>query len=175
MKSIYIQSYHSPVGELLLGAYDNQLCLCDWKHRQLRESIDHRIKSGLNANYEVKPAPVFDRAIKQLEEYFFEQRRDFDIPLLMIGSEFQQEVWRALVKIPYGKTLSYMDLSVQLKNPKAIRAVAAANGANAISIMVPCHRIIGSDGNLVGYAGGLPAKKKLLQLENALTQMQIDF
>src|SRR5690606_18399830 len=93
------------------------------------------------------------------------KRTTFDIPLLFIGTDFQKSVWEALMEIPYGTTKSYLELSRDLGDENAIRAVATANGANSISIIVPCHRIIGSDGSLTGYAGGLNAKKKLLQLE----------
>jgi len=110
--------------------------------------------------------PVFEQTKAQLDEYFLGERSEFDIPLLLVGSEFQQGVWRALLEVPYGETASYLDLSKRLNNEKAIRAVASANGANAISIIVPCHRIIGSNGELTGYAGGLPLKKRLLDLEN---------
>ncbi|KAB2868464.1 MAG: methylated-DNA--[protein]-cysteine S-methyltransferase, partial [Bacteroidales bacterium] len=91
----------------------------------------------------------------------------FELPLLLIGTPFQKSIWNELLKIPYGKTETYMGLSQKLNNTKAIRAVAAANGANAISIIVPCHRIIGSNGELVGYAGGVDVKQKLLRLENS--------
>jgi methylated-DNA-[protein]-cysteine S-methyltransferase len=104
----------------------------------------------------------------QLKAYFSGTRKIFNIPLLMVGTEFQKSVWEGLIKIPYGTTTSYLELSKNIGNEKAVRAVASANGANAISILIPCHRIIGSDGSLVGYAGGLPAKKKLLTLENNL-------
>jgi len=97
----------------------------------------------------------------------------FDIPILLIGTQFQKEVWKALRNIPYGKTISYLELAYKLNNPKAIRAIASANGANAISIIIPCHRIIGSDGNMVGYAGGLKAKKNLLKLENGILDNQM--
>jgi methylated-DNA-[protein]-cysteine S-methyltransferase len=107
-------------------------------------------------------------AQKQLEAYFNMQRKSFDIPLLMLETDFQKSVWEALVQIPFGKTASYLELAKTIDNEKAVRAVASANGANAISIMIPCHRIIGNDGALVGYAGGLPAKKKLLDLEKNL-------
>ncbi|HIP27800.1 MAG TPA: methylated-DNA--[protein]-cysteine S-methyltransferase, partial [Sulfurovum sp.] len=89
-------------------------------------------------------------------------------PLLMVGTDFQRSVWDGLIKIPYGTTASYLELSKNIDNEKAVRAVASANGANAISILIPCHRIIGSNGDLVGYAGGLSAKKKLLELESNL-------
>jgi methylated-DNA-[protein]-cysteine S-methyltransferase len=140
--------------------------MCDWKWRKNRASINTRIQTGLDAHFEEEISQVILKAISQLEAYFSGERREFALPLLMIGSEFQQRVWKELLKIPYGETETYLSLTNRIGNMNTIRAVAAANGANAISIMVPCHRIIGSDGNLVGYAGGLDAKKKLLQLEN---------
>ena len=106
--------------------------------------------------------------IEEMNEYFEGKRKTFDIPLLMVGTAFQKSVWNGLLAVPYGTTASYLKLSKNIGNEKAVRAVASANGANAISILIPCHRIIGSNGNLVGYAGGLPAKKKLLELENNL-------
>jgi len=160
---IKIQYYKSPVGEIILGSFDNKLCLADWRYRKMRDTIDNRIKSNLKADY----TPIIDKTITQLEEYFKQERKEFDIDLLFVGTDFQKSVWKELTKISFGKTLSYLQLSKNLNNPKAIRAVASANGANAISILVPCHRIIGFDGKLVGYAGGLSAKKKLLQLEGA--------
>lgn len=101
----------------------------------------------------------------QLNQYFSKTRQQFDIPLDPLGTAFQKSVWDALQNIPYGETRSYKQLAEQLQQPSAIRAVAAANGANALSIFIPCHRIIGSSGELVGYAGGLPAKQRLLELE----------
>ena len=104
----------------------------------------------------------------QLKEYFNFTRKVFDIPLLLIGTDFQKKVWQGLIDTPFGTTCSYLELAKRIGNEKAVRAVATANGANAISIIVPCHRIIGSKGDLVGYAGGLPAKKKLLEIESNL-------
>ena len=168
MNRISIQTYKSPVGEILLGSYDNKLCLADWKYRRMRSTIDKRIQSGLNAEYVEQSSEVIEETIKEMKEYFAGERKDFDIPLLMVGTDFQKSVWEGLIKIPYGTTASYLELSKSIGNEKAVRAVASANGANSISIMIPCHRIIGSNGDLVGYAGGLPAKKKLLELENNL-------
>ena len=165
-KKIIIKYISTPVGELILGAWENQLCLCDWRYRKMRDSIDKRMRESLNAVYEEGDDPVFELVEEQMKEYFDGEREVFDIPLLLIGTEFQKEVWKALLQIPFGDTESYLSLSKKLGDAKAIRAVASANGANAIAIMVPCHRIIGSKGELVGYAGGLPAKKKLLKLEN---------
>ncbi len=134
----------------------------------MRESIDARLQKGLNTEYIQEDTVVLQQARQQLDEYFNRERKTFDVPLLMVGTDFQKQVWRGLIDIPYGTTSSYLELSKNIGNEKAVRAVASANGANAISVMIPCHRIIGSDGSLVGYAGGLPAKKKLLQLEQAL-------
>ncbi len=103
--------------------------------------------------------------VSQLKQYFNKERTDFDIKLAPKGTEFQLKVWKELQKIPYGKTVSYQQMANQLGNPKVIRAAASANGKNPIPIIIPCHRVIGSDGSLTGYAGGLPKKKWLLELE----------
>jgi len=168
MNFIRIQTHKSPVGELLLGSYKEKLCLLDFKHRRMRTTIDKRLQVGLNAEYVEESSEVIEQTITQLKEYFDGERKNFDIPLLTIGTDFQKSVWQGLLKIPYGTTASYLELSRNIGNEKAVRAVASANGANAIGILIPCHRIIGSKGDLVGYAGGLPAKKKLLELENNL-------
>jgi len=164
-RQINIQYFKSDYGELILGAYQGKLCLCDWRYRKMRRAIDKRITELLDASYLLQNDAVIVQTIDQLKQYFCGQRQEFDLPLLFAGTEFQQRVWQQLIKVRYGITSSYLELSAQLGNVKAIRAVATANGANAISIIVPCHRIIGSDGKLVGYAGGLDVKKKLLQLE----------
>lgn len=162
---ISIQYHKTQFGALILGSFKNELCLCDWKHRKMRASIDNRIQKGLNAEYVQKNTPILAESIKQISEYIAGQRVSFDLPLLLVGTDFQKRVWQELMKISYGTTASYLELSKQMGNEKAIRAVATANGANAISIIVPCHRIIGSTGNMVGYAGGTPTKRKLLELE----------
>ena len=168
MNKISIQTYKSPVGEMLLGSYEGKLCLADWKYRRMRTSIDKRIQNGLKAEYVEQGTEVIAETIKQMKEYFANERKDFDIPLLMVGTVFQKSVWEGLIKMHYGTTASYLELSKNIGNEKAVRAVASANGANAISILIPCHRIIGSNGDLTGYAGGLPTKKKLLELEHNL-------
>lgn len=173
MNTIYTTTYESPFGTLLIGDYEQQLCLLDWKYRARRLQVDERVCNFLSARYVHQPTALHQNTIQQLEEYFTKKRNSFDIPLLLAGSEFQQKVWNQLLQVPYGKTVSYLELSRQLGDEKAIRAVASANGANAISIIVPCHRIIGSKGELTGYAGGLPAKKKLLQLEGIQQQQEL--
>ncbi|MEN9443440.1 MAG: Methylated-DNA--protein-cysteine methyltransferase, inducible [Bacteroidota bacterium] len=167
---IAIQYHQTPIGELIIGSYNNQICLCDWRYRKMRHTIDQRIQQQLGSSYTASPSNAIQQTIQQLNEYFQHQRQQFVLPLLLVGSPFQQSVWQALQQIPYGHTESYLNLSKRLHNPLAIRAVASANGANAIAIIIPCHRIIGHNGDLVGYAGGLPAKKKLLTLENPQAQ-----
>ena len=165
MNKISIQFFKTAFGELILGSFKDQLCLCDWRFRKMRSVIDKRIQTGLDAYYEEEDATIIQVTKRQLIEYFNGDRKVFDIPLQMVGTSFQLSVWNELLKIPFGKTESYTGISQKLNNEKAIRAVAAANGANGIAILVPCHRVIGSDGKLVGYAGGLNVKNKLLQLE----------
>ena len=140
----------------------------------MRSTIDSRIKTALHAEFEELSSPVLLEATKQLDAYFNDGLTEFNLPLQLVGTSFQQKVWTALNTIPYGQTETYLGLSKKLGNEKAIRAVATANGANAISIIIPCHRIIGSDGSLVGYAGGLAAKKKLLALENPVRERQLE-
>jgi len=170
---IKIEYHKTPLGELILGEYDNSLCLCDWRFRKMRETIDRKTQTALKADYVEKKSSIIEETKRQLNQYLNQDRSSFDIPLLIIGTKFQKKVWNALLKIPYGKTMTYSALSKQLGDIKAIRAVATANGANAISIIIPCHRIIGSDGSMVGYAGGSDVKKRLLQLEGGLINNQL--
>jgi methylated-DNA-[protein]-cysteine S-methyltransferase len=113
--------------------------------------------------------PFLMEAARQLRAYFARKLRDFDLPLDMQGTTFQKRVWKELEKIPYGETRSYMQVAVAVGAPQAVRAVGAANGSNPVPIVVPCHRVIGSSGKLTGYGGGLPLKKRLLELEGALS------
>jgi methylated-DNA-[protein]-cysteine S-methyltransferase len=168
MPTITVHPFRTPYGELLLGSFEDQLCLCDWRYRRMRTAVDARIQRGLNAAYEEGMSSVITAAVEQLDAYFSGERRHFDLPLRCVGTEFQQRVWEALVTVPYGTTMTYADLTAKVAAPTAIRAVASANGANAHSIIIPCHRIVGSDGEMVGYAGGLSTKRKLLLLEGAV-------
>lgn len=165
METILIQYYQSPYGELMLGSLGEKLCLCDWVGEKRKATIGRRLRNMLYAVCEEGASEVLSRAAAQLDEYFARKRRAFDIPLLLAGTDFQKAVWQELLNIPYGKTVSYGELSRKLGNPKAVRAVAAANGANALSIFIPCHRVVGSNHALIGYAGGLAAKQGMLVLE----------
>ena len=174
MASIIKTTYYpTSYGELIIGSLENKLCLCDWRHRKQRDRIDKRIKEGLAGTYEIGGSEVIQQAVKQLDEYFNKKRTRFDIPLLLVGTDFQKKVWNELLKIEFGETRSYLELTKKITEPTAIRAVASANGANAISIIIPCHRIIGNQGDLVGYAGGITSKKKLLLLEGGLDSDQL--
>ena len=173
MNKISIHIFKIKFGELIIGSFKDKLCLCDWRYRKMRTTVDSRIKKGLNADYNKETSEIIKQTITQLNEYFEGKRKEFNIPLLFAGTDFQKKVWNALLKIPYGKTETYLGLSKTLGDEKAIRAVATANGANAISIIVPCHRIIGSKGELTGYAGGLRTKKKLLESEGYIKDGQM--
>jgi len=168
MDEINIQFFKTKYGELILGSFDNYLVMCDWRYRKMRHNIDNRLQIKLNAIYKEKDNNTLKIARQQLNEYFEYRRNSFDIPVKLIGTEFQKKVWQRLTKIPYGKTTSYLELANNISNTKAVRAVANANGANAISIIVPCHRVIGKNGALAGYAGGVATKKNLLKLEQNL-------
>lgn len=170
---INISYFKNPFGELLLGSFNQQLCLADWRYRKMRTAIDQRIQNGLNATYIEETTEIIEETKLQFNQYFEGNRNEFNIPLLLVGTDFQKKVWNTLLQIPFGKTNTYLGLSKKLAQEKAIRAVAAANGANAISIIIPCHRIIGSNGDLIGYAGGLNTKTKLLELENPLFKQQL--
>ena len=168
-KTIQVQHYHSPCGDLILGSYGNELCLCNWVIEKHQGRVDKRLQSLLNADYAIHASEITQEAARQLDEYFGRKRTTFDIPLLFAGTDFQKNVWRTLLEIPYGQTLSYGEMARRLGLPNSVRAGANANGANAISIFAPCHRVIGSNRSLTGYGGGIEAKKFLLELEQERT------
>ena len=131
-------------------------------------SIEFEGRHGHCADDQEVCDPVLSSCARQLKEYFAGERDTFDLPLAAGGTEFQRAVWAALADIPYGELRSYRDIATAIDKPAAVRAVGAANGRNPLPIVVPCHRVIGSDGSLTGFAGGLEAKTRLLQLEGAL-------
>jgi methylated-DNA-[protein]-cysteine S-methyltransferase len=153
----------SPVGQLQLVASDDGLAGVLWG----KEDVD-RVR--LNIIGEDRKHPVLLEAERQLDEYFAGRRRKFTLKLDFAGTEFQNKVWEALLSIPFGETRSYGDIARQIGKPKAVRAVGAANGRNPISIVTPCHRVIGSNGKLTGFAGGMEAKATLLALEGIETR-----
>lgn len=172
MNQISIQFYMSKIGELILGSFKDKLCLLDFRYRKMRRAVDTRIKNGLSAEFLENDSEVLQQTKKQLEEYLNGNRKEFSLPLLMVGTEFQKCVWKSLMQVPYGATSTYMQLAKNIHNEKAVRAVASANGTNSISLIIPCHRIIGSNGQLVGYGGGLNVKKRLLNLERRNSSLE---
>lgn len=154
----YCKTIWSPVGELTLVAGDRGLAAILWEN-------DKPDRVRLGALIEKADHPVLLETERQLGEYFAGERRSFDVPLSFAGTDFQKRVWAALLAIPFGETRSYGEIADQLGAPGASRAVGAANGRNPISIIAPCHRVVGSTGKLTGFAGGLEAKAFLLDLE----------
>ena len=149
-------TFASPVGPLLLAA--------DWLGLR-RVCFENSKRAGPPPRHWKQDRGPLLEVIRQLEAYFGGALQDFNLPLSLEGTEFQLRVWRCLRTIPYGETISYGQLAQRIGKPKALRAVGLANGSNPIPIIIPCHRVIGSDGSLTGFGGGLPIKKKLLALE----------
>ena len=165
MNQINIQRHRTEIGEIVLGSFRGKLCLLGFTSREMTGTVDKRIKKSLNAEFVEHGDKVLGKTRRQLDEYLKGYRREFDIPLLMVGTDFQKSVWNALMKVRYGDTSTYSRIAKDVGNERAVRAVGNANAANPISIIVPCHRVIGSDGELVGYGGGLSLKRRLLELE----------
>ncbi len=164
--SIKLTHYLSPVGKLVLGDYNGKLCLCDWADRKHPDIIFNRLQKSLNTSFQDAHTALHDHTINQLSAYFAHALTQFDLPLLPVGTDFQQAVWSQLDSIEYGQTVSYQYIANALNKPQSVRAVANAIGANALSLLIPCHRIIGSNGAVTGYAGGVPAKTYLLAWES---------
>lgn len=158
------------------GTTDEGICLFDFEYRRSMSTIQKRIQDVLQTEYEEGEHPFLAKLEQEANEYFAGSRKIFDVPLHLIGTDFQKKVWNGLLQIPYGDTRSYKKQSIFLGDVKAIRAVATANGQNGIAIIVPCHRVIGDNGSLVGYGGGLPKKKWLLEHESKHSgkSLQID-
>jgi methylated-DNA-[protein]-cysteine S-methyltransferase len=157
MGAVYYTRFESPVGPLLLAGDAKAL---------RRVSFESSKRSATPRPEWKQNRAAFAEVIRQLQAYFRGELKVFDLPLGMEGTDFQLSVWNALREIPYGETISYAQLAERIGNPKAVRAVGLANGSNPIPIIVPCHRVIGSDGSLTGFGGGLSTKRKLLELEN---------
>ncbi len=162
---IIITRLLTPLGPMLAGAIDEGICLFDFIDRRMMETQMKRLQQLLHAELIPGVHPLFEQLDQEIKAYFAGSCQTFTVPLLVPGTPFQQKVWKALQQIPYGETRSYEEQAAAIGQPKAIRAVAHANGLNRIAIIIPCHRVIGKDGKLVGYGGGLQRKKFLLELE----------
>ena len=169
MNQVHFQYYKTKIGELILGSFADKLCMLDFRYRRMRKTVDKRIKNGLKAEFIEQDNEILQETVKQIDEYLSGKRKEFEIPILTVGTNFQKQVWRELINVRYGKTASYLNLAKKINNEKAVRAVASANGANSIGLIIPCHRILESHGDLSGYGGGLPVKKRLLKIESENT------
>ena len=168
MEKIFTRLYDAPCGRLLLGSIGDSLCLCRWLSELHPGRVDGRLARLLGAEFCDGATAVTDEAARQLDAYFLGRLTAFSVGLVFAGTSFQQRVWRQLLAVPYGQTVSYAALARLMGSPQSVRAVAGANGANAMSVFVPCHRVVGADGSLTGYAGGLEAKRYLLLLERGV-------
>jgi methylated-DNA-[protein]-cysteine S-methyltransferase len=157
MSRVSYTTMKSPIGPLMLAGDEGGLRLVHFATGR---------RPALPRREWIEDRTPFKEVIRQLDSYFLGKLEDFDLPLVLDGTEFQLLVWRNLQKIPYGETVSYGQLARRIGSPDAARAVGLANGSNPIPIIIPCHRVIGSDGQLTGFGGGLPVKKKLLALES---------
>lgn len=159
-------SIGTPIGILTVEGNDSAITGIELPHSEPRRARSGPPGSDRRAHRDEAPPPVLE-TIRQLGEYFEGERSEFDVPMELSGSAFQCDVWLALANIPYGKTVSYGELAMMVGRPRAFRAVGQANGANPIPIVLPCHRVIASGGKIGGYGGGLPTKRRLLELEGA--------
>jgi AraC family transcriptional regulator of adaptative response/methylated-DNA-[protein]-cysteine methyltransferase len=159
----------TPLGPMLVGATDDALCLLEFVDPRALPTQVARIRKGLGAVFVPDRNGIVDRAARQVESYFAGTLEAFSVPTIAPGTNFQKAVWDALAAIPYGQTRSCAELAQGIGRPSAVRAVGSANGMNALAIVVPCHRVIGADGKLVGYGGGLWRKQRLLELEQSVS------
>lgn len=157
--------FSTPLGPMLAGATAEGVCLLEFQDRIRFEKEFAALQNTLNAVIEQGRNPFLDQLETELQEYFSGERKTFEVPLHIPGNEFAKSVWETLLNIPYGTTCTYKEQADLMKNPKAIRAIATANGRNRLAIIVPCHRVIGSNGSMTGYAGGIDKKKWLLKFE----------
>ncbi|MHA1995427.1 MAG: methylated-DNA--[protein]-cysteine S-methyltransferase [Candidatus Hodarchaeales archaeon] len=162
---ITFKEVKTSLGKMMFGSTDHGLCLLDFTYRKSYPRILKRIKKYFGKNISRGTTDIIELAEDELKSYLKGNLKIFTTPLDIRGSDFQLKVWKSLLEVKYGETVSYMDIAKKINQPSAVRAVANANGQNGIAIFIPCHRIIGSDGSLTGYGGGLPVKKKLLKLE----------
>jgi len=167
-KVVDLKRIETPLGTMIACADENGICMLEFSDRKALPTELKEISKHFNANIIQGENPHFKILEQELVEYFAGKRQIFTVPLSLVGTEFQKKVWEVLRGIPYGTTRSYQQQANILGNPKAVRAVANANGLNKISIIIPCHRVIGTNGTLTGYGGGIWRKQKLLELEQAL-------
>lgn len=164
-QKLYTKKLITPVGLLLAMATDNAICLLEFMHNDHWLLSKSQVMQYLNGTDNQKDTPLLLQLEEQLKAYFAKELQSFSLPLVLSGTPFQKEVWNYLLTIPYGETRSYKQQAEAIDKPQSFRAVANANGKNHVSILIPCHRVISSDGSLAGYGGGITRKEFLLNLE----------
>ena len=169
--NIYTTTFESPLGRITLGSTNKGLCLLEFDNEKRINNHFNQFKKYWDVEIIEEETSIITTTKNQLTAYFLNQQTTFDVPLDLAGTEIQLKVWNELLKIPFGSTRTYKQQAIAVGNLKAIRAVATANGENRISIIIPCHRVIGSDGSLTGYGGGIWRKQKLLELETTQTKL----
>jgi hypothetical protein len=167
MVKLYKKRINTPIGEMLAIATDEAICMLDFVDSKNWLKDQEILVKHYEATQVDEDSLLLSELEKQLREYFAKERKEFSLPLALMGTSFQEEVWKVLQTIPYGEVRSYKEQATAVGNPKGVRAVANANGKNRISIVIPCHRVIGSDGTLTGYASGIERKQFLLDLERS--------
>jgi len=171
--SIQVMDLNTPLGPMQAGVTAIGVCFLEFADRIRMEEEMTELKTLLNAEIIAGRNQFSDQLEKELKEYFEGKRKVFDVPLHTPGNEFSQSVWKMLMNIPYGQTWTYKKQAEMLNNPKAIRAIGTTNGRNRLAIIIPCHRVIGSNGSLTGYAGGIEKKKWLLNFEREHSEKQV--
>ncbi len=165
--SIWINRIATPLGSMIVGVHDSGLCLLEFAERRMLDTQLKRLQQRMGRVFLPGDHPLMKQVKQELDAYFEGSLRKFTVPLQAPGTEFQEAVWEALTEIPYGEMRSYADVAGKIDHPDAVRAVGRANGDNRIAIIIPCHRVVGSDGELTGYGGGLWRKEYLLAMEQA--------
>ena len=173
MTIIHSQLYSSPIGTLQIGATKDSLLFIEYDDSPNSAKKVQSVAKALSATIENNPSPYHSVVTAQLDEYFSGIRTEFSLHLQTIGTDFQQSVWQSLRTIPYGTTTTYKEQSLALNNPSAIRAIASTNAKNCVNIVIPCHRVVGTNGSLTGYSGGIWRKRWLLDFEQQHTHSSL--
>ena len=168
--NIIIHTFNTPLGEMIACATEQGICLLEFNDRKLLDKEFHDIQKLLNATIIPGANQHLEQVQKEINEYFNGERKTFSVPLDTPGTDFQKKVWKELLKIPYGETITYKQQAILMGKPKSTRPIANANGHNRIAIIIPCHRVIGVNGDMTGYGAGIVRKKWLIEFESVMIQ-----
>ncbi len=166
LSPILSKRIQTPIGEMVLGSIADKICFLEFYLPERYKEMSGKLRKVFEADLVEGTNEVIEQADKELQEYFAGKRKKFTVPLDLRGTEFELKIWNQLLKIPYGQVVSYSDIAKRIHNPKSVRAVGGANHSNPVAIIVPCHRVVGKNGSLTGYGGGMDKKRLLLDLES---------